>query len=297
LLISVAEARAANRCGVYSAFGMKRILTAVVLIPLVLAVIFVSPKWPIVLMGFILLIAGLALWEYLGLANAIGAKTPRVEVLVCLVVLLAAVFRRPDLMTPVIGAISLTLFIVCTFRSPLERVLPDTAYSVFGLLYIGLSMSTLYLLSAEDNGPALLLFLLLVVWAGDIAALYVGRSFGRWTLAPRLSPNKTWEGSIASVAGSVAVAVLLVWLGGVLTARSIEYVSYPGSYVHWIGLAALLNVAAQIGDLCESAIKRAAGVKDSGKLLPGHGGMLDRIDALLLAAPLLWYAQLAQQSF
>jgi phosphatidate cytidylyltransferase len=276
---------------------MKRVLTAVVLIPLVIAVIFVSPKWPIVLMGFILLIAGLALWEYLGLANAIGAKTPRVAVMVCLAVLLAAVFRRPDLMTPVIGAISLTLFVVCTFRSPLERVLPDTAYSVFGLLYVGLSMSTLYLLSAEDNGPSLLLFLLLVVWAGDIAALYVGRAFGRWTLAPRLSPNKTWEGSIASVAGSLAVAALLVWLGGVLTARSIEYVSYPGSYVHWIGLAALLNVAAQIGDLAESAIKRAAGVKDSGKLLPGHGGMLDRIDALLLAAPVLWYAQLAQQSF
>jgi len=276
---------------------MKRVLTAVVLIPLVIAVIFVSPKWPIVLMGFILLIAGLALWEYLGLANAIGAKTPRVAVMVCLAVLLAAVFRRPDLMTPVIGAISLTLFVVCTFRSPLERVLPDTAYSVFGLLYVGLSMSTLYLLSAEDNGPSLLLFLLLVVWAGDIAALYVGRAFGRWTLAPRLSPNKTWEGSIASVAGSLAVAALLVWLGGVLTARSIEYVSYPGSYVHWIGLAALLKVAAQIGDLAESAIKRAAGVKDSGKLLPGHGGMLDRIDALLLAAPVLWYAQLAQQSF
>jgi phosphatidate cytidylyltransferase len=276
---------------------MRRILTAVVLIPLVIAVIFVSPKWPIVLMSFIFIIAALALWEYLGLANAIGAKTPRVVVIVCLAILLAAIFRRPDLMAPVMGAISLALLILCTFRSPLERVLSDTAYSVFGLLYIGLSMSTLYLLSAEDNGPSLLLFLLLVVWAGDIAALYIGRAFGRWTLAPRLSPNKTWEGSIASVAASVGIAALLVWVGGMLTARAVDYVSYPGSYAHWIGLAVLLNIAAQVGDLAESAIKRGAGVKDSGRLLPGHGGVLDRIDALLLAAPVLWYAQLAQQSF
>jgi len=276
---------------------MKRILTAVVLIPLVIAVIYVSPRWPLVLMGAIFVIAALALWEYLDLANAIGAKTPRVLVIVLLAILLAAVFRRPDLMAPVSGAMALVLLVICTFRSPLERVLPDTAYSVFGLLYIGLSMSTLYLLSAEDNGPSLLLFLLLVVWAGDIAALYVGRSFGRWTLAKRLSPNKTWEGSIASVAASIGVAALLVWGGATLTARNLDYMSYPGTYLHWIWLAALVNVAAQVGDLAESAIKRAAGVKDSGKLLPGHGGVLDRIDALLLAAPVLWYAQLAQQTF
>lgn len=276
---------------------MRRILTAAVLIPLVIAVIFVSPKWPVVLMCAIFLIAALALWEYLGLANAIGAKTPRVVVIVCLAVLLAAIFRRPDLMAPVTGAISLALLIICTFRSPLERVLPDTACSVFGLLYIGLSMSTIYLISAEDNGPSLLLFLLMVVWCGDIAALYVGRAWGRWTLARRLSPNKTWEGSIASVAASILIAVLLVWIGGMLSARSIEYLSYPGSFLHWIGLAVLLNIAGQVGDLAESAIKRAAGVKDSGRLLPGHGGFLDRIDALLLAAPVLWYAQLAQQSF
>ena len=276
---------------------MKRVLTAIVLIPLVFAVIYVSQRWPIVLIGVLFLVAGLALWEYLGLANAIGAKTPRVVVIVFLGLLLAAVFRVPELMAPVSGAMALALLVICTFRSPLERVLPDTAYSVFGLLYIGLSMSTIYLLSAADNGPSLLVFLLLVVWAGDIAALYIGRAFGRWTLAPRLSPNKTWEGSIASVFASVAIAVALVLVGGMLTARSIEYLSYPGSYWHWIGLAVLLNVAGQVGDLAESAIKRAAGAKDSGKLLPGHGGFLDRIDALLLAAPVLWYAQLIQQSF
>jgi len=277
--------------------GMKRLLTAVVLIPVVILVIFVSPRWPIILMAAIFVVAGLALWEYLGLANAMGARTPKMVVIVCLAILLAAVFRRPDLMTPVIGALSLALLIVAIFRSPLNRVLADTAFSVFGLIYIGLSMATLYLLSAEDNGPSLLFFLLLVVWAGDIAALYIGRAFGRSSMAPAISPNKTWEGAVASIVGSVLIAVLLVWLGADLTAHAVDYLSYPGGYVHWIWLAALLNVAAQLGDLVESAIKRGAGVKDSGRILPGHGGVLDRIDALLLAAPVLWYAQLAQQWF
>jgi phosphatidate cytidylyltransferase len=158
-------------------------------------------------------------------------------------------------------------------------------------------MSSLYLLSTQDNGPSLLLFLVLVVWSGDIAALYIGRAFGRWKLAPTLSPNKTWEGSFASVAGSVLITILLIYVSRVLAGHEIETLSYAGNRGVWIGLAVLVNVAAQIGDLVESAIKRGAGVKDSGHLLPGHGGMLDRIDALLLAAPVLWYAQLAQQSF
>ncbi len=276
---------------------MKRVVTAVVLVPLVILVIYVSPKWPLLLMGVVFVFAGLALWEFLGLAAIMGAKTPRVVVIVCLAILLAAIFRRPDLLAPVTGALALALLVVCTFRSPVDSVLPDAACSVFGLLYIGLPMATLYLLSAEDNGPSLLLFLLLVVWSGDIAALYIGRAFGRWSMAPALSPNKTWEGAAASVAASVLVAVLLVWVGGMLVEHEIDYLSYPGSYLRWIGLAVLLNIAAQLGDLVESALKRGAGVKDSGHLLPGHGGVLDRIDALLLAAPVLWYAQLAQQWF
>jgi phosphatidate cytidylyltransferase len=276
---------------------MQRILTAAILIPLVLVVIFVSPKWPLVLMGFIFVFSALALWEYLGLAAAMGAKTPRIVVIVCLAILLAAIFRRPDWMASVLGCLSLALLIICTFRSPVNRVLADTAYSVFGLVYVGLSMSTIYLLEAQDNGPSLLLFLLLVVWCGDIAALYIGRSFGRWSLSPTLSPNKTWEGTFASVAGSVLITVLLVFLAGILNSHEILWLSYPGNYLHWIGLAVLINIAAQLGDLVESAMKRGAGVKDSGYLMPGHGGVLDRIDALLLAAPVLWYAQLAQQSF
>jgi phosphatidate cytidylyltransferase len=276
---------------------MQRLITAVVLVSVVLVVVFLSPKLPLLLMGAIFTVSALALWEFLGLADAMGAKTPRIAVLLCLAVLLLAVFRRPDLMAPCTGALALALFILCAFRSPVNRVLADTACSVFGLVYIGVSMSALYLLSTQDNGPSLLLFLFLAVWSGDIAALYIGRAFGKRPLAPTLSPNKTWEGSIASVAGSVAVAALLVWAAQALSAHSVDVLFYPGTLAHWLGLAVLVNIGAQVGDLVESAIKRGAGVKDSGHLLPGHGGMLDRIDALLLAAPLLWYAQLVQQSF
>ena len=276
-------------------FRMKRVLTAAVLIPLVLLLIFKAPFWLIT--PVVGLVAELALWEYLGLADASGAKTPRIAAIAGVALVFLCVFYRPELLAQLLGAIALALLIVASFTSPLKRVLPDTAYSMFGVLYVGLTLATLPLISAQENGPSLLLFLFFVVWAGDIAALYVGRSFGKRKLAPAISPGKTWEGSIASVVGSVIVAVLLVIVAGALARRSVEALFYPGSMLRWIFLAMLLNVAAQVGDLVESAIKRGAGVKDSGTLLPGHGGVLDRIDALLLAAPVLWYALLAQQTF
>ncbi len=274
---------------------MKRVITAAVLIPLVLLLIFKAPFWMIT--AFAALVAELALWEFLTLADATGARTPRILVLVTGALLFYFAFRNAELLGPAISALSLIIFVVCAFRSPLNQVLPNTAFSVFGLLYIALSLTTLPLLSAQENGPSLLLFLFMVVWVGDTAALYVGRAFGRRKLAPSLSPNKTWEGSLGSVAGSLVITLLLIYLAAFTTRRGSGLLNYPGSVVHWLLLAVLLNVAAQVGDLIESAIKRGAGVKDSGTLLPGHGGILDRVDALLLAAPVLWYAQLAQQSF
>ncbi len=274
---------------------MKRILTAAVLIPLVLLLVLKAPFWLITLASAA--VAELTVWEYLGLADASGAKTPRILVMVAILVLFLCAFRNADLIGPALVALSLILFLVCTFRAPLERVLLDTAASVFGLIYIGFSLATLPLLSAQESGPSLLLLLLFVVWSGDIAALYVGKNLGRRKLAPKLSPNKTWEGTIASVAGSLLIALALIGLAGLLTRRGIDLLAYPGSVWHWLLLALVLNVAAQLGDLAESALKRGAGVKDSGTLLPGHGGMLDRVDALLLAAPVLWYAQLLKQWF
>ena len=145
----------------------------------------------------------------------------------------------------------------------------------------------------------MLLYLLLLVWAGDIFAYFVGRSFGRHLMSPRISPKKTWEGALASLLASLVVGccsttMLCPSARLFLNAHLIErrdgfFALQKPPLGPTLLLSAAINIAAQLGDLVESLIKRGAGVKDSGTILPGHGGMLDRIDALLFAAPVLWY--------
>jgi phosphatidate cytidylyltransferase len=274
---------------------MKRVITAAVLIPLVLLLLLKGSFFLLILAAA--LAAELATWEYISIADAHGSRSPRNLVLIAIAVLFAATFQNRFLVLPVIGLCSLVLLIVCSFRSPLERVLPDTAFSVFALIYIGLTLATVPLVWVQQDGPSLLVFLFCIVWTGDTAALYVGRNFGRTKLSPRISPNKSWEGSAASLAGSLLIAAALVALSRALEDRSIFTLHFAGPLARWLVLAVVLNLFAQVGDLVESAIKRGAGVKDSGAMLPGHGGLLDRIDALLLAAPVLWYAQWIQEYF
>jgi phosphatidate cytidylyltransferase len=193
------------------------------------------------------------------------------------------------------GILCLGLLVYCTFLRPVEQVMTDASASIFCLVYIGMTLIALPTLHELSNGPSLVAFLFCVVWAGDIAALYVGRAWGRHKLAPRLSPNKTWEGALGSVAGSLLVTGGLLGLAALLQMWNSAALSYPEDVWYWLVLAVVVNIAAQVGDLAESALKRSAGVKDSGTLLPGHGGVLDRIDALLLAAPVLWYALVIQR--
>lgn len=269
-----------------------------ILIPLVMVLVFLGPRWQWLFTAATAVVAALAGWEYLGLAAHKDANPPRVAVVVATLALFAANFEWPDELAPAIGILSLGLLVYCTFRSTTSQALLDAASSIFCLLYTGLTLLALPDLRAQTNGPSLVVFLLCTVWAGDIAALYIGRPFGRHKLAPALSPNKTWEGSIASIAGSLLVAVGLLAVANYLARMNSVVLSYADeAWWYWLLLAVLVNVAAQVGDLAESALKRSAGVKDSGTLLPGHGGILDRIDALLLAAPTLWYAQLIHQRF
>jgi phosphatidate cytidylyltransferase len=161
-------------------------------------------------------------------------------------------------------------------KRPLPDVLPAISISSAGLLFVALPFSYLVRINEIDrDGRALILFTLALIWAGDTLAYFTGKLMGRLPMAPVLSPKKTWEGAIANLAGSLLVA----WAAS-----------------HWIEsdvtvllfLAGMANVAGQTGDLIESAYKRGAGVKDSGKIVPGHGGVLDRIDSLILAAPVVW---------
>jgi phosphatidate cytidylyltransferase len=167
---------------------------------------------------------------------------------------------------------------------------------LFGLVYVAYPLTLLPMIWNRDDGKPLLLFLMVCVWAGDIAAYYVGRRFGRRKLS-RLSPNKTWEGSIASVAGSVLAGLGVVYAGELLSDRGDTVLHIVQPVWQSAGLAIAINVAGQLGDLLESAIKRGASVKDSGTMLPGHGGILDRIDALLIAAPVLWCVLLLKDAF
>jgi len=282
---------------------MKRILTATVLILAVFALIFFGQLWMITL--FSAIVAELAAYEYLKLA-AVGAHAHGVELRIpiwwmALGTALAFVVTLPNFpvesQLPVLSGLTLILFAWNGFRSPLNQVLPDTAQGLFGLIYIAYPLTLIPLLSKQEDGPALVLFLMVCVWAGDIAALYLGRAFGKRKLAPRLSPGKTWIGSIASIFGSMLAAGLVIYISNVLIARGNTLLHISQPLWQSLILAAILNVAAQLGDLLESAIKRGAGVKDSGTMLPGHGGILDRIDALLLAAPVLWFVLLLKDYF
>jgi phosphatidate cytidylyltransferase len=289
---------------------MKRVLTAAVLIPAVLILVFLGPKWQWL---FSLAVAGVAVlagWEYMSLTRRCGANPPRIATLVALVARFVVNFQWPDMVPGLFGILGLGLLVYCTFFKPVEEVITDAAAAIFCLLYTGLALLALPNLREQANGPSLVVLLLFAVWAGDTSAYYVGGAWGRHKMAPKLSPGKTWEGAIASVAGSVLTAFVLIgvanlmqapWNSAVLTwmerACPSAVISYPDELWYWVTLAVLINLAGQVGDLAESALKRSAGVKDSGDLLPGHGGVLDRIDALLLATPVLWYAQVIHQRF
>jgi phosphatidate cytidylyltransferase len=183
-------------------------------------------------------------------------------------------------------------------RDNLSTGYPAAAASSFAFAYIALPLAMLVQLRQQWAGGFLILYLLLVVWSGDIFAYFVGKSIGRNLMAPRISPKKTWEGAAASLVASIAIGSSLLYYASEVSTRFLQWgliqrrdgmfgLERP-ALVPILMLTAILNIAAQLGDLVESLIKRGANVKDSGAILPGHGGMLDRIDALLFAAPVLW---------
>ena len=268
---------------------MKRILTAIVLIMLVAALIFFGKLWMVTVAAAI--VAGLAALEFRGFASAGRCPIPLWWVLSAVTLFFLATFFRPLDTITVVAFVTLVLFAVAAFRVPLNLVLWQTSAGLLMLLYIAYPLTLMSQILNEEDGTALLLFLFLCVWSGDVAALYVGKRFGRHKFSPRLSPNKTWEGAIASVAASCIFGLGLVLLGDWFTQQNSSFTRLHTTEPWWVFLllAAVLNAAAQFGDLLESALKRGAGLKDSGTMLPGHGGILDRIDALLVAAPVLWF--------
>jgi phosphatidate cytidylyltransferase len=275
---------------------LLRIATAVVLIPIVVALVWWAP--PAVLAAIAALIAILALLEFFDLGDRIGLRGFKKWTYFCTALIFYAQYSagflikhsfsegislvhdaaggtlsiEAALLIFIFGCVSLGL----VTRRPLHEVLPAIASSAAGILFVALPFSYVVRLDEiEQVGKQLVLFTLVLVWAGDMLAYFVGKGLGRLPMAPALSPKKTWEGSVGNVIASMLV--------GALFARWMQMeVTVP------LVIAGVANIAGQAGDLIESAYKRAAAVKDSGALLPGHGGMLDRIDSLILAAPVVW---------
>jgi phosphatidate cytidylyltransferase len=289
---------------------LKRIATAVVLIPIVLVLVLRAPVPVVAVVAAV--VALLTIHEFLKLAESYGVRPFRLPTYLFVgLFFLLLVFNvgneKPLLATAIFvyaigfaAALAPFLFLsIAMRRGELSSGYPAAAASVFAFVYIALPMGMLVQLRQQWAGAFYLLYLLLVVWAGDILAYFVGKSIGRHLMAPRISPKKTWEGAIASLAASVGVEWLLFGHAEQVSSTLLHYglIQRPGGMygleVPAMGpillLTVALNIAAQLGDLVESLIKRGAGVKDSGTILPGHGGMLDRIDALLFAAPVLWY--------
>ena len=288
---------------------LKRIATAIVLIPIVLALVLRAPV-P-VLAIFAAAVALTTAHEFLKLTESYGVQPMRLPsyIFVGLFFLLLAIGTAAE--TPQISALKFVLglafacaiapFIFLTVamrRDQMNSAYPAAAASSFAFVYVAVPMAMLVQLRQQWAGAFWLLYLLLIVWAGDIFAYFVGRAIGRHLMAPRISPKKTWEGAAASLAASLIVSGLLFTYAlpissfllrvGLIERRDGLFGLEKPELWPILLLTFALNIAAQLGDLVESLIKRGAGVKDSGSLLPGHGGMLDRIDALLFAAPVLW---------
>lgn len=252
----------------------QRELTAAVLIPAVLAILVLAPLWAWTLL--VALGASLALAEFFRLLKSAGWVVPETAgFAVFLAIVAAAYFRSlPGIVGAAAAALLLLPTLVMFAAPPVGVLLASSSASVFATLYVALGAAAMVALRALGWRPVI--FVLAVVWASDSAAYYVGRRFGRRKLAPVVSPKKTWEGLWGQLGAGLAVGLLsrvLLFPEG----------SLPGLALLGLSAAGL----AVVGDLLESTFKRSCDVKDSGGLLPGHGGFLDRLDSLLYVSPLI----------
>jgi len=289
---------------------LKRIATAVVLIPIVTLLVLRAPVPVVAVVTAAVALA--TVQEFLKLTESYGVHPLRLPTYVLLGLFFLWLAASSAVETPQISSVKFVLvaafaggilpFVFLTVamgRAQMSGAYPAAAASTFAFGYIALPLAMLVQLRQQWAGAFWVLYLLLIAWAGDIFAYFVGRSLGRHLMAPRISPRKTWEGAAASLAASLLVGILLfshalqissfLLRMGLIQRRDGLFGLEKPELWPIVVLTAVLNIAAQLGDLVESLIKRGAGVKDSGTILPGHGGMLDRIDALLFAAPVLWF--------
>ena len=258
----------------------RRVLTALVALPLLVLVIFAGPLWLAPALMGVAVVVGL--FEFYGLLRARGIE-PLQRTGLVLSALLFFEVALPGWRHWPLWPLGALLLLMVTLRrgADFEATVPAAAGSLLGAVYLGAlggTIAALRTLAPQEQGAWRLTLLLTIVMASDTVAFFVGSAWGRRKLAPHVSPHKTVEGALGGL------------LGGVMGALAVRHLGLPGlPLAHAVGLGVLVAGLGIVGDLDESLIKRWAGVKDSGTLFPGHGGMLDRLDSLLFGAPVLYY--------
>lgn len=254
----------------------QRVITSLVFIPVLVAAVWFGNLWlSIVVAGFALLGA----FEFYRLASLAGWQP---FTLLGLVFVLLFIFNAywGDMQTTsllISGAVIISL-VKILWRGDKGKAFTNWAWTIGGVFYIGWTMSHFILLRGLEDGRSWVLVVLLITFASDTSAFFVGRTWGRKRMAPAISPGKTWEGAVGGIIGAIIAMVILDPLLGLNK-------GYGGLII----LGFLISVFAQLGDLAESMLKRTAGVKEAGKLIPGHGGILDRLDSLIFTVVLVYY--------
>jgi phosphatidate cytidylyltransferase len=265
---------------------MKRLLTAVIVLPFLIASILISWLWWL----FVLLAAVsmvLALWEFYLLAKRLQLKPDPVPGFVAGAALITISLQNEPWLNFFLFLVVIMVLVIVTLTSamlrgaPFDKMIASSGATILGVLYIALLGTHLVLIRTgftPELSRHLLSFFFLVLMGSDAGAYYIGRAFGKHKMAPTISPGKTWEGAVGGVAAALAMATLAhFWFFRELPLK-------------WtLPLAFAMSIVGIFGDLVESALKRSASAKDAANILPGHGGLLDRLDSLLFNAPLIYY--------
>jgi len=255
---------------------VRRVLSTLILLPLFVWIVMKGPVW---LFGAMVVVAGaVGQWEFTGMFERAGVRTLRWVGLVGGTALTAS-FALPISERIAFTAVLLGALLAALWRPRGQRIAWEpTAVTVFGICYVNWLLGYGFWLRDLRAGDDWVLLLVWVTWMGETAAYVVGSTLGRTKLAPVLSPRKTVEGALAQVVVSIPAA---------LAAQAWFFTELGPGQALWAGL--FLGVVGQLGDLVESALKRSVGTKDTGALIPGHGGLLDRLDSLLFNTPVLYY--------
>ena len=257
----------------------RRLYSALVFIPLLYVGIRYSPPWLFSLL--IGAVALFALWEFLSLyfANTSSAPMKSLSCFITALLLLGMHEELPQVvLIGLLGIVAIIMTGFCISPANMKQRLPGWAAYIFGILYVGLLLGYYPLLRNLENGVVLVFFVIIVTWLSDTGGFFVGKTLGKHPLAPTLSPKKTIEGFLGGIVFSVIGALISQF-------TFVPFFSLSQCVMLGVGLALL----GAMGDLAESAIKRSVSVKDSGTMIPGHGGVLDRVDSLLFTGPAMYY--------